>query len=325
MPINRSPPPTPIVSRTRLTPPSPSTSRSPLHPSTSEPNMMMLNTEQSTGADYDFANITQRSKRKRSDSRNEKDIVLSNFMSEIKAMFLEFKDQQNNKIEKIYESVKEIKLQNTQIQSSVTSLSDYYDNLKTQIDQLEIRLETERKNNLIYLKSLENKLEKLEQGARSTCVEIRNIPVNKAETKECLMNTVMKVGSLINAPVKTPEVKDIYRIGPTDSNNRTIIVDFVSNLQKEKFIHLFKEHNKVKNKLSTEHLHIGGPPKPIFVSENLSPKMKRLLFLAKDFASSNNYRYCWVTKGKIFLREKDGARHILVKDESDIPKTHKSE
>lgn len=83
---------------------------------------------------------------------------------------------------------------------------------------------------------------------------------------------------------------------------------------------MYKKFNKEGSRLSTEHLSISGPAKPVFVSENLSPKLKRLFYLARDFASSNEYRYCWVKNGKIFLREKDGAQHLMIKNESDLPK-----
>lgn len=270
-------------------------------------------------AECDFLNITHRNKRKCTESGIDQD-QLSVFMSEMKSLFLDFKEEQNAKIEKIYESVEEIKRQNSTIQSSVTSLSDFYDSLKSQVEQLEAQLDTERTNNSQHLKTLEDKLERLERSARSSCVEIRNIPVTKSETKECLLNTIMKVGSVLNAPIQAHEVKDVYRIGKTDSNNRTIIVDFTSNLFKEKIVRMFKDFNKKNTKLSTEHLNISGPSKPVFVSENLTPKMKRLLFLAKDFASSNEYRFCWVTNGKIFLRKKEGAPHILISKELDLPK-----
>ncbi|KAH9632770.1 hypothetical protein HF086_002801 [Spodoptera exigua] len=239
-------------------------------------------------------------------------------------MFNEMKEEQNARIEKIYDSMQEIKSQNVKIQESVISLSEYYDNLKSKIDDLETKLDEERKHNAAYTKSLEEKLEKMEKSARSTCVEIRNIPIVKSETKECLLNSVVKVGAILNATIEPHEINDIYRVGPTHSNNRTIIVNFASNLKKEKFLRNYKIYNKGKDnakKLSTEHLQIKGTPNPVFVSENLTAKSKRLLFLAKDFASCNNYRFCWVTNGKIFLREKEGAPHILIKTESDIPQT----
>lgn len=315
MPINRSPPP--MTSHAASSTP---LFMSPLHLSMSEPN---IREPEVANIDCDFSTITHRTKRRCVEAPTEYENQLSNFMADMRSMFNELKEDQINKIDKIYDSMQEIKLQNVQIQETVSSLSEFYDNMKSKIDELEIKIDTERKNNAVYTKSLEDKLEKMEKAARSTCVEIRNIPVVKSETKECLLNNIVKVGAILNAPIQPHEINDIYRVGPTESINRTIIVNFTTTLKKEKFLRSYKTYNKGKSnngKLSTEHLKINGTPKPVFISENLTAKLKRLLFLAKDFASSNNYQFCWVTNGKIFLREKEGAPQILIKTESDIPK-----
>ncbi|CAB3231713.1 unnamed protein product [Arctia plantaginis] len=106
------------------------------------------------------------------------------------------------------------------------------------------------------------------------------------------------------------------------SEMKTMFLEFKEQQDKkiEKIYTSIEEIKAQLNKLSTEHLRLGGPAKPVFVSENLTPKMKRLFFLARDFASSNQYRYCWVTNGKIYLREKQGAPHIMIKSESNLPK-----
>lgn len=313
MPINRSPPSTSSIVTIGPTTPS-----SGLHNSTPEPDR--TNKKQSIDDDCEFSNVTLRNKQKCTKSGLDPNHQVSIFMTEIKAMFQDFKDEHNKKIEKIYEGMEEIKLQNSQIQSSVTFLSQDYDSLKSKIELLENQLDEERKSISLSVKNFEERIEKLECGARSSCVELKNIPVNKSESKEILLKSVVKVASVINVSIQPHEVKDIFRIGTKEKDNRTIIVDFSTNLLKEKFIEKYKKFNKGSNRLSTEHLHIGGPAKPIFISENLSPRMKRLFFLARDFANTNNFRYCWIKNGKIFIREKDGEPHILIKTEADFPK-----
>lgn len=313
MPINRSPPQTPTPSSTPTAP-----LLNIMQHSTSEPNIAE---ESGRRVDNEYLHVTQRSKRKCLESETAQESQMSVFMSEIKSMFTEFKDQQNKNIEKIYESIEAIKIQNTNIQSTVTFLSQDCDALKTQITQLEMQLDSERKNSLIVIKNLEEKIEKLEKGSRSACIEIKNIPVNTQESKEQLLDTVTTTGSVINVPIQRHEIKDAFRIGSTEKNNRPVIIEFTTNILKEKFIRMYRKFNKdTKNRLSTEHLKISGPANPIFISEHLTPKMRRLYAMARDFASSNGYQYCWVTNGKIYLREKQGSPHILIKDELDFPK-----
>lgn len=306
MPLNRSPP-APLTSQQ-------SAIRSPLQHGFSEPNVSNIGS--TFGAECDVTNVTHRYKRKCSESRIDSENQLSIFMTEMKSMFVNFCDQQNNKIEKIYETVADIKNQNTDIRSSVVFLSETYETLRHQIDQLEI----ERKNTTIYLQDLEDRLEKFERGCRTTCVEIRNIPADKDETKQHLLDTVIRAGAEIKLSIQPYEVKDVFRIGSRDPSNRTIIVNFTSNFMKENFIRMYRKCNKEHNQLTTEKMRISGPCKPVFISENLTPKMKRLFYLARDFAKNNQYRYSWVKNGKIYLRQADGLPQHHIKDESDLRK-----
>ncbi|CAB3245491.1 unnamed protein product [Arctia plantaginis] len=188
MPINRSPPLTATTKLSLTTP-----VLAPLQHSSSVPNIASEDREKRP--ECDIPNITQRNKRKclDLDLDTQHDNQISVFMSEMKTMFLEFKEQQDKKIEKIYTSIEEIKAQNVTIQSTVTFLSQNYDALQDRINQLETQLVTERETNLLHLQKLEDNLEKMERGARSTCVEIRNIPVKPQESKESLAAMVTRI------------------------------------------------------------------------------------------------------------------------------------
>ncbi|CAB3260126.1 unnamed protein product [Arctia plantaginis] len=197
MPINRSPPLTATTKLSLTTP-----VLAPLQHSSSVPNIASEDREKRP--ECDIPNITQRNKRKclDLDLDTQHDNQISVFMSEMKTMFLEFKEQQDKKIEKIYTSIEEIKAQNVTIQSTVTFLSQNYDALQDRINQLETQLVTERETNLLHLQKLEDNLEKMERGARSTCVEIRNIPVKPQESKESLAAMVTRIGRQWMAELK---------------------------------------------------------------------------------------------------------------------------
>lgn len=79
------------------------------------------------------------------------------------------------------------------------------------------------------------------------------------------------------------------------------------------------------SKFSTETLHIKGPRKPVFISENLTPKMKRLFYVSKEYARTNSFDHCWLVNGKIFLRKKEGQAAILIKGEEDLKILKKTE
>ncbi|CAB3249851.1 unnamed protein product [Arctia plantaginis] len=298
MPVDRTPPkqqitlPTRTVQRQR---------------SDSEPNLNLNDMQ----CELENLNATVRAKRKRSEDSG--DVNLSVFMSEMTKMFHDFKNEQELKVSAILASVTDIKKQNSDICASVEYVSKSYDALLEQINHLK----SERQENLNYIRTLENRLEKAERNARSSCVEIRNIPPNKKESKEQLLHTIIATGRTLNIPIESYEVRDIFRIQTKEPDQKPIIVDFTSVIKKERFIHMYKQFTK-NTRLTTEHLKISGTCKPIFISENLTPVMKRLFFLCRDFAKVHEYKYCWVSHGKIYLRKTEGAPSFLIKTETDL-------
>ncbi|CAG9785985.1 unnamed protein product [Diatraea saccharalis] len=256
---------------------------------------------------------SQRQKRKRT---NTSDSQLMNFMTEMKGLFSEFKAQQDDKLDKICSVIEEIKTQNSEIRSSMEFLSNKYDSM---LDQLNT-LRQETANNKVYIESLENKIEKYERSSRSTCVEIRNIPVIKSETKPTLLKTLTEIGNIINVSIQPLEVKDVFRINNKNHETKTIIVEFTNVFTRDRILNGYKNFNKSNGRLNTEHLKFSGTTKPIFISENLTAKMKRLFYLTRVFASSNEYKYCWTANGKIVIREKEGSTLHWIKDESDLQK-----
>lgn len=244
---------------------------------------------------------------------------ITTFMSEMRAMFNDLKEQQNLKMEKICSAIEEIKIQNSDIRASVEFLSSKYDTLLGEIHDVK----SECKDNQNYTKALEEKIDILEKNARSTCIEIKNIPVKTSETKDCLLKNLRDIGHILNVPIQSQDVKDIFRTGSKDPKNRTIIAEFTSTLTKEQIIRTYRKYNRGPSKLSTENLKLSGPVKPVFISENLTPKMKRLFYLAREFAKSNEYGYCWSSNGRIFIREKEGAPLHWIKEESDLKKIEK--
>lgn len=251
-----------------------------------------------------FRNI----KRKRSESDGD----FNYFITELRQMFHDLKAEQSSKIDKLCSAIEDMR-------SSVSFLADKYESLLSKCD----KLESERNDDLKYIQLLEDKIESLECHSRSTCAEIRNIPVNAGETKDQLINTVVNTGKALNVDIQRHEIKDVFRIRTKTPNNKTLIVNFSSVIMKEKLISAHRKFNRGKTKLTTEHLKIGGVSKPIFISENLTFKMKRIFFLARDYAKSNGFAFCWVSHGKIYIRKREGDPLIRIASESDLTKLQK--
>lgn len=260
----------------------------PLHSSSSEPNLT--------------DNPKTSLKRKRCYSE-----ALNDFMDEMRQMFQDLKDEHEKRFNQISTAVEEVR-------STVDFLADRHAQLQTKVEQLE----KGRTADAQHIKTLEDRLDYLERDSRSTCLEIRNIPAPASESKSALLETFINTSKILNVPVQHYEVKDIFRVNHKDPGQRTIIVDLTSALLKEKVITMYRRFNKGTSKLTTEHLRMGGPPKPIFISENLTPKMKRLFYLAREFSKGNDFMFCWVSHGKIFLRKRENGPLMRVMNEADL-------
>ncbi|CAH0398385.1 unnamed protein product [Chilo suppressalis] len=315
MPLKRTPPPT-AASPTR---------------SESEPDLAGNRSSQEQ-----HATVHSRQKRVR------EEVSLIEFMDDIRSTLNKFREDQDRKLDILQKSIAEMKQrqeekldslqgiiaeirgQNDNIQSSIEFLSEQNIELKQRVS----RIEAENGDNIAYIRTLEDKIEALEQKSRFSSIEIRNIPISKAETKADLLNIFTSLSSVLNAGASTSDIHDIYRISTKDKSNKPIVCKLSSVLMKEKILTCYKNFNKThkENRLNTEHLHLRCElHKQIYLSDNLSPKMKRLHFLARDFASSNSYSFCWVAHGHIYLRKKEGDKTIRINEESDLNKLRETE
>ncbi|KOB51939.1 Uncharacterized protein OBRU01_26845, partial [Operophtera brumata] len=53
----------------------------------------------------------------------------------------------------------------------------------------------------------------------------------------------------------------------------------------------YNQHH-INDRLNTAAIGLQGKKNPIYVSDFLTPKARRLYFLARDVARSNGYRFC---------------------------------
>lgn len=244
-------------------------------------------------------------------------------MTEIKDMFSAFTREQDKKLFVLQTSVDDIKAQNNEIVKSLDFLSSKYEELRGAVDSLE----QDRKQNQIYINTLENKLEMLERKSRIACLEIRNVPkICNTETRQYLRDTVKKISSTLSVNVDDMDIRDVFRVNAGKEKDKPIVVDFNTAMKKEDFLRGFRTYNKFNknNKFSTTQFGIQGVSRTVYMSEYLTSRAKKLHYLARDFAKSNSYDFCWTQNGSVFLRKKEGTPSIKIKCENDFPRTTKS-
>lgn len=260
-------------------------------------------------------NITQR-KRKRGDEH---------IREEMLEMFSTLKKEQDEKfntlMQKVESGIKKHTEQNTSILTSIDFLAQKYDEMTTKLNKLVQKSSQDEK----YIQLLEARLESMERRLQSSCLEVRNIPKKNGETKTDLLNIVTKIGEALNVPIQPSEVRDVYRINTKNENNKPIVAQLCTVPLRDNIIKSVKDYNKkyTTTKFNTSNLKIEGPSKPIFISEGLTTQAKKLFFHAREFAKENNYKYCWTTRGVIYLRRVDGGPLLRLNKESDMEQLKK--
>lgn len=302
MPLNRTPPVSPAVS----------SKQSPAHHQ-SEPNIS-ASLELSEVCISDSSNITSRNKRKRDEQDNL--LSMNEFKDEISGVIKDLKKEQTRFFSNMETTLQEIKNQYSKLQDSVDFTAKKYDDMLSKMEQYEV----ERKQNREYIRNLEDRVDQLEKQQKNTCIEIKNIPKTENESQSDLIKAVTNVGSVLDLPITQSDVKDIYRINSKNSMNNTIIVDFTTVLLKSKILKSVRNFNKINknSKLNTTQLRVPGPQVPVYISDNLPTKARKLFFKAREFALQQKYKHCWSAYGKVYIRKEDGAQRITVNSETDL-------
>ncbi|KAL0869440.1 hypothetical protein ABMA27_007674 [Loxostege sticticalis] len=272
----------------------------------SEPNLSIID-DDSTVRNF----VSTRTKRKRCED-------FDDFRQEMKELFDDWTEKQNKQLQKLFPILNNIQEANKGIEASITFLAEQNTEFKKKIEQME--LEIKKKNE--YIAIIEDRLEDTLRNSRKTCIEIRNVPVESQETKEGLVGMVDNLAKTLNTNLTKSDIKDIYKSkGPTE--RKSIIVELSSTLTKEQILKSAKAYNlrNRSNKLAAKHLGINKfADTPIFVCENLTPKASRLYFLARDLKKTKDYKFCWTSYGRVFLRKDEQSPIIQVHNELQIQK-----
>uniref|UniRef100_A0A1E1W9J6 FP protein C-terminal domain-containing protein n=1 Tax=Pectinophora gossypiella TaxID=13191 RepID=A0A1E1W9J6_PECGO len=325
MPLNHSPPKTPIMTKQTI----PTTAND--APVSSGETGRFITASQSAGLvsdsplqqqHYDsepdlrsaLSHITERKKRKHDGGED------LNMMSQIKDMFCRFSQEQEKRFESLHTSVNTIKEQNDELTKSVDFMSKTYDEFVSRIQQLE----SERKDDKKYIQLLEDRVESLERRNRASGIEIRNVPKTTPErvpeSKEEFCKLVKSMGTTLKIKIEDSDIKDVYRLSGKDFT-KPVITEFASVIMKERVLSAVKQFNKGKsneNKINTTHLGLLNPSRPVYVSEALTSKSQKLYYLARNFQKVNEYSFCWTSRGIVYLRKEVQSPLIKIESEADL-------
>lgn len=245
------------------------------------------------------------------------------FKDEIKVMLSEWKETQNTLLNKLVAEVAEIKQQNAEIkhtneeiEKSLQFINEKYEDMKKKVEDLE----GERKEHLLKIASLESEIGEVQRNLKSATIELRNVPkTTDTETKTDLCNIIEKTCQVIDVNIQATNIRDVFRV-TSKAGKSTIVAELTTVIMKNHIIQGAKAFNEKHpdQRLNSGHIGFKGVITPIYISEALTSKGRRLFFLARDLAKSKEYKFCWTNSGKIFIRKAIDAPRIEIKDELQI-------
>lgn len=265
---------------------------------------------------------TQRPKRPRETCCEDQ---IKELRDEIKKMFLDMDNKHELRLNKLSKDVAEIKAQNSDIQKSNQEIEKTLQVLTEQYEKMSTRVEVLEKKcsqHLLYIDTLENKLEDIQRSMKSTTVEFRNIPCSSNNDETLEPDTIVQnTCKALNVEINSNDIKDVFRI-KGKSGSCTIVANFTRVTKKNEVIKSSKDYNRKhpNDRLNSNKIGLPGIPAPVYISEGLTSKGRRLFYLARDLSATAEYKYCWTTNGKVFVRKTDSAPYVEIKSEADITK-----
>lgn len=293
-------------------------------PPVTKPTPSQAESDSSVGAPGESRKTTTRTKRLRGEASPHaatdiEQADLQKFKQELMTMLNTWKTEQDATLSRLVADITSLKSQctniqkvNKEIESSMTFMNAQFEQIKDKV----CRLETERDTNRDYILSLEKQLGELQQRSRSSAMEIRNLPEKEHETERDLISTVKKLAASLEITFQDRDIRDIYRRPGKPGSTKAIVTEFNSVQVKEEIIASVRRFNKnrqISDKLNGEHVGLTGNKIPIFVDEYLPYSTRKLLFRAREFAKTHDYKFCWTSKGKVLLRKDSNARYIHIK------------
>lgn len=239
------------------------------------------------------------------------------FKDEMKEMFTSFINTQQNDLRNIAASIKEIQQTNNKIENSISYLAAQNEELKNKINQLELQVKKDQD----YICVLEDRIEEMQRCTRKNNIEIKNVPKKIQESREDLTKMVLCLAKNIDLEINPRDIKDIFRLhGKKEGKNPPILVELDSAIIKQDLLKKTKSFN-IRNKSKLQARHLGfttNADNPIFISEQLTPKNARLFFLARDLAKTKQYKFCWTSFGRVFVKQDENSKVVLIRSEAQV-------
>lgn len=172
------------------------------------------------------------------------------------------------------------------------------------------------------LVDLQDRLDDLDQSARSCNVEIQNVPAKKGEN---LVQLASNLGQLIGVEIPAEAIKAVHRVAQgvgAINRPKNIILQLTTRRLRDDIIAAARS----RRTLSTSDLFApsnaaeAADSRRFYINEHLTLRKKILFSRARDLAKEKGYKYVWVRNANIMLRKIDEGRVLHIRNDKDLQK-----
>ena len=191
------------------------------------------------------------------------------------------------------------------VMEKLNLMQDNYDNLIQKYEE-QVAINNELRKELHEIK---NQLNNNEQKCLNNNIIVQGIP---AKEKENIQVIVEKMAKALKVPNK---VQAAYRLGNAGTGRRSapIRIIFENGEDKKQWMSAKRDVG-----LTTQILEGNSDPETIYINHDLTKHNLQLFKLAKQYKKENNYKYVWISDGKILIRKTDSSRPITIKNIEDL-------
>lgn len=305
MPLNRTPPISPVV-----TDYSSQQRQSPSAHQQSEP-IIGLSTELNNES---MMNVTCRYKRKRENfdlGEDSKSILRSEIIEIIKT---ETRAAIKEILNREFSSMREEILS---FEKSIKFMSADFEDMTAQFKSCNEEVKCLRSENSSLNKKvseMEVRIAQLEQNSRQNNIEIHCLPEHKQEN---LVKTVVQLSNVVSYPIAESEILSctrVQKVNMSSNQPRAVICKLPSKIKRDNLLGAISLYNRSNpsNKLNTKLLGYGDKQSPVYVSEHLTLANKSLHAATRIAAKEKNYKFVWVRNGKILIRKTEGSSTRII-------------
>lgn len=161
--------------------------------------------------------------------------------------------------------------------------------------------------------NMHSQIDQVQQQKNRNNIVIAGLPQKIQNPK----NTVFKIIEKIQANIEKDDVINVTRMNEHSENSKDALylVEFKSQNNKTE---LLSKKKIYKHLFNTEIGFENNGNKQIFFRHHLTSLQSKLYYEAKQFKSSNEFKYLWIKEDSIFIRKSDNSKVYKIQNFNDI-------